>query len=73
MTPRPSFICVMVNDMARSLTFYGHLGFKFPPEAYGEIHVELELPGGLQIFWLNVCRSSPSCMRRTIGRRPMAW
>ena len=53
MTPRPGFICVMVNDMARSLTFYRHLGFKFPPEAYGEIHVELELPGGLQIYWQN--------------------
>jgi catechol 2,3-dioxygenase-like lactoylglutathione lyase family enzyme len=51
MTPRPGFICVMVNDMARSLTFYRHLGFKFPLEAYGEIHVELELPGGLQIYW----------------------
>jgi catechol 2,3-dioxygenase-like lactoylglutathione lyase family enzyme len=54
MTPRPGFICVMVNDMARSLTFYRHLGFKFPPEAYGEIHVELDLPGGLQIYWQRV-------------------
>jgi catechol 2,3-dioxygenase-like lactoylglutathione lyase family enzyme len=53
-TPRPGFICVMVNDMARSLTFYRHLGFKFPPEAYSEIHVELELPGGLQIYWQRV-------------------
>ena len=51
MNARPGFICVMVNDMARSLTFYEHLGFKFTPEAYGEIHVELELPGGLQIYW----------------------
>jgi catechol 2,3-dioxygenase-like lactoylglutathione lyase family enzyme len=51
MTPRPGFICVMVNDMARSLTFYRHLGFKFPPEAYGEFHVELDLPGGMQIYW----------------------
>jgi catechol 2,3-dioxygenase-like lactoylglutathione lyase family enzyme len=49
--PRPGFICVVVDDMARSLTFYEHLGFKFPPEAYAEIHVELELPGGLQIYW----------------------
>jgi catechol 2,3-dioxygenase-like lactoylglutathione lyase family enzyme len=54
MTPRPGFICVMVNDMARSLTFYRHLGFKFPPEAYREIHVELELPGGLKIYWQRV-------------------
>ena len=51
MNPRPGFICVVVDNMARSLTFYEHLGFKFPPEAYGEIHVELELPGGLQIYW----------------------
>jgi catechol 2,3-dioxygenase-like lactoylglutathione lyase family enzyme len=51
MNPRPGFICVIVKDMARSLAFYEHLGFKFPPEAYAEIHVELELPGGLQIYW----------------------
>jgi catechol 2,3-dioxygenase-like lactoylglutathione lyase family enzyme len=50
MNPRPGFICVVVDDMARSLTFYEHLGFKFPVEAYGEIHVEVELPGGLQIL-----------------------
>jgi catechol 2,3-dioxygenase-like lactoylglutathione lyase family enzyme len=49
--PRPGFIGVVVDDMARSLTFYRHLGFKFPVEAYGEIHVEVELPGGLQIYW----------------------
>jgi catechol 2,3-dioxygenase-like lactoylglutathione lyase family enzyme len=42
---------VVVDDMARSLTFYELLGFKFPVEAYGEIHVEVELPGGLQIYW----------------------
>jgi catechol 2,3-dioxygenase-like lactoylglutathione lyase family enzyme len=54
MAPRPGFICVMVSDMARSLTFYRHLGFEFPPEAYGEVHVELELPGGLQIYWQRV-------------------
>jgi catechol 2,3-dioxygenase-like lactoylglutathione lyase family enzyme len=51
MNPRPGFICVLVDDIARSLTFYEHLGFKFPPEAYGETHVEVELPGGLQISW----------------------
>jgi catechol 2,3-dioxygenase-like lactoylglutathione lyase family enzyme len=49
--PRPGFICVLVDDVARSLTFYEHLGFKFPPEAYGETHVEIQLPGGLQIYW----------------------
>jgi catechol 2,3-dioxygenase-like lactoylglutathione lyase family enzyme len=51
MNPRLGFICVLVDNIARSLTFYEHLGFKFPPEAYGEIHVEVELPGGLQISW----------------------
>jgi catechol 2,3-dioxygenase-like lactoylglutathione lyase family enzyme len=47
-----SFIFIVVEDMARSLTFYEHLGFKFPPEAFGEPHVEAELPGGqVRVFW----------------------
>ena len=45
----PGFICVVVDDMPRSLTFYEHRLALV--EAYGEIHVELELPGGLQIYW----------------------
>lgn len=45
------FVGLVVDDIARSLTFYQHLGFDFPPEAYGQPHVEVRLPSGLQIYW----------------------
>ena len=48
------FAYITVDDMARSLTFYEHLGFTFPPEAFGEHHVEAELKNGLLIFWNHV-------------------
>jgi uncharacterized glyoxalase superfamily protein PhnB len=48
------FIYITVDDMARSLKFYEHLGFTFPLEAYGELHVEAQLPGGPLLFWNHV-------------------
>jgi uncharacterized glyoxalase superfamily protein PhnB len=53
-TANVSFVYITVDDMARSLTFYSHLGFTFPPEAYAEGHVEAELKNGLLIFWNHV-------------------
>lgn len=50
-TANLAFIYITVDDMARSLTFYEHLGFTFPLEAYGEMHVEAQLPGGPLVFW----------------------
>lgn len=50
-TAHVPFVYITVDDMARSLTFYSHLGFTFPAEAYAEIHVEAELKNGLLIFW----------------------
>lgn len=49
-----AFVYITVDNMARSLTFYEHLGFTFPPEAFGETHVEAELKNGLFIFWNHV-------------------
>jgi catechol 2,3-dioxygenase-like lactoylglutathione lyase family enzyme len=46
-----SFVFITVDNMARSLTFYEHLGFKFPNEAFGDIHYEIELPNGIRVFW----------------------
>lgn len=54
MTAQLGFIYVSVDNMARSLTFYEHLGFKFSPAEFGEGHVEADLPGGLKIFWNHV-------------------
>jgi catechol 2,3-dioxygenase-like lactoylglutathione lyase family enzyme len=48
------FIALIVDDMARSLTFYEHLGFKFPREAVTEPHVEAEMKNGLLITWNHV-------------------
>jgi catechol 2,3-dioxygenase-like lactoylglutathione lyase family enzyme len=51
MTARLDLIGLVVDDMARSLAFYRRLGFAVPPEADGEPHVEVSLPGGLRIAW----------------------
>ncbi len=48
------FIYLTVDNMARSLTFYEHLGFKFPTEAYSQPHVEAEMKNGLLIFWNHI-------------------
>jgi len=41
----------VTDDMARTLAFYRELGLDVPPEADGEPHVELTLPGGLRVLW----------------------
>jgi catechol 2,3-dioxygenase-like lactoylglutathione lyase family enzyme len=51
MTARLDLIGLVVDDMARSLAFYRRLGFDLAPEADGEPHVEVTLPGGLRIAW----------------------
>lgn len=48
------FIYITVDNMARSLTFYEHLGFTFPTSAYSQPHVEAEMKNGLLIFWNHV-------------------
>jgi uncharacterized glyoxalase superfamily protein PhnB len=48
------FIYLTVDDVARSLTFYQHLGFKFPTEAFSQPHVEAEMKNGLLIFWNHI-------------------
>jgi catechol 2,3-dioxygenase-like lactoylglutathione lyase family enzyme len=50
-TPQLSAIGLVVDDMARSLAFYRHLGLDVPPEADHQPHVELALPGGLRLLW----------------------
>jgi catechol 2,3-dioxygenase-like lactoylglutathione lyase family enzyme len=48
---RLDLIEIVVQDMARSLAFYRHLGLDVPPEADQEPHVETALPGGLRLAW----------------------
>jgi len=49
-----AFVYITVDNMARSLTFYEHLGFTFPLEAFGARHVEAELKNGMFIFWNHI-------------------
>ncbi len=51
MQARLDLIGIVVEDMARSLAFYRHLGLDVPPEADQEPHVEAALPGGLRLAW----------------------
>jgi catechol 2,3-dioxygenase-like lactoylglutathione lyase family enzyme len=53
MTNEPQFgsVFLVVDDIARSLTFYEHLGLEFPPEAFSGQRFEVELPNGTRIAW----------------------
>lgn len=46
-----SALGITVADMGRALEFYRLLGLDIPPEADGEGHVDVELPGGLRLMF----------------------
>jgi catechol 2,3-dioxygenase-like lactoylglutathione lyase family enzyme len=50
-TPQLDMVGLVVEDMARSLAFYRHLGLDLPASADTEPHVEVTLPGGLRLGW----------------------
>ena len=51
MDARLDLIGLVVEDMARSLDFYRHLGLDIPAGTDQEGHVETVLPGGLRLAW----------------------
>lgn len=51
MATRFDAIGIVVADMARTLAFYRRLGLDAPPEADGEPHVEVVLPGGMRLMF----------------------
>lgn len=51
MATRLDLIGLVTEDMASSLAFYRKLGLDIPPDADGEPHVEVTLPGGLRLAW----------------------
>src|SRR5437667_2319011 len=51
MTPQFDLVGLVVADMGKSLAFYRRLGLDIPPEADGEPHAEVALPGGLRLAW----------------------
>ena len=48
------FVYITVDDVARSLTFYEHLGFRFPTAAFSQPHVEAQMDNGMLIFWNHI-------------------
>jgi catechol 2,3-dioxygenase-like lactoylglutathione lyase family enzyme len=50
-TPRLDVVGIVVEDMARSLAFYRHLGIEVPAAADSEPHVEVSMPGGMRLAW----------------------
>jgi catechol 2,3-dioxygenase-like lactoylglutathione lyase family enzyme len=42
---------IMVEDMERSLSFYRKLGLEVPEGAEEQGHVEVEIGGGVVLFW----------------------
>lgn len=51
MSPQLDAVGLVVDDMARSLAFYRHLGLDLPADADGQPHAEATLPGGLRLLW----------------------
>ena len=51
MTPRIDALEVVVADMATSLAFYRQLGLDIPAGAESEMHVAVDLPGGLHMLF----------------------
>ncbi len=51
MGARLSMIGLLVEDMERSLGFYRALGLTIPEGAEEQEHVEVEVGGGLVLFW----------------------
>jgi len=49
--PQLDLIGLVVADMARSLSFYRHLGVDVPSDADTQHHVEAALPGGIRLAW----------------------
>lgn len=54
MSARLKMVGLMVEDMARSLGFYCGLGLEIPEGAEEQVHVEVEIGGGVVLFWDSV-------------------
>lgn len=51
MPARLRMVGLMVEDMARSLSFYRRLGLEIPEGAEEQEHVEVEIADGVVLFW----------------------
>jgi catechol 2,3-dioxygenase-like lactoylglutathione lyase family enzyme len=51
MSPHIAYFELVTADMAATLAFYRRLGLDLPASADTEMHVEVELGGGLRLAW----------------------
>ena len=51
MSAQLKMVGIIVEDMARSLAFYRRLELEIPEEAEEREHVEVEIGGGVVLFW----------------------
>jgi predicted lactoylglutathione lyase len=51
MSAQLKMVGLMVEDMARSLSFYRRLGLEIPEGAEDQEHVEVEIGNGVVLFW----------------------
>ena len=49
--PQLDLVGIVVDDMARSLAFYRHLGLDVPADADTQPHVEVTTPSGTRLAW----------------------
>src|SRR4029077_17477393 len=49
--PRFTMVVLLVEDLARSLAFYRHLGMVFPPDADRRRDLQLDIGDGRQFVW----------------------
>ena len=50
-TPRFTMVVLLVEDLARSLAFYRHLGMVFPPDADSRRDLQLDIGDGRHFVW----------------------
>ena len=73
---KPAAVGIVVSDMARALAFYRLLGLDIPADADTEPHVDVALPGGLQLMFdteATVKSFHPSWEPGTGGRLGLAF
>ena len=69
-TPRFTMVVLLVEDLARSLAFYRHLGMVFPPDADSRRDLQLDIGDGRHFVWTTtfVAQRAGPASRRPAGR-----
>ena len=71
-TPRFTMVVLLVEDLARSLAFYRHLGMEFPPDADTRRDLQLDIGDGRHFVWTTTfVRNVPDQQPSSGGSRIM--